>query len=268
MKADRRDLLRAGAVAGAGALLGGCARILHQVDGPPMPETVSLPTTGSERIARLIDRVSFGATPNELQRVTGLGPEEFIDEQLKAERGEPLGLQFRLHNLEAFRTTPSDLRDSHESEVLQQLQRAALLRAVYSPNQLRERMVDFWTNHFNIFARKGVGTYLKTVDDVQVIRKNALGKFPDILRASAHSPAMLAYLDNQVNKKGVANENYARELMELHTLGVHGGYTQKDVQEVARCLTGWTVENRRQAGAQVLFSGAQVARALTGYEIG
>ena len=113
-----------------------------------------------------------------------------------------MGLQFRLHNLEAFRTTPSDLRDSHESEVLQQLQRAALLRAIYSPNQLRERMIDFWTNHFNIYARKGMGVYLQPVDHLKVVRENALGKFPEMLKASAKSPAMLAYLDNQVNEAG------------------------------------------------------------------
>jgi uncharacterized protein (DUF1800 family) len=82
------------------------------------------------------------------------------------------------------------------------------------------------------------------MDELTVIRKHALGKFPDLLRASAHSPAMLAYLDNQINERKAPNENYARELLELHTLGVHGGYTQKDVQEVARCFTGWTVENR------------------------
>jgi uncharacterized protein (DUF1800 family) len=79
---------------------------------------------------------------------------------------------------------------------------------------------------------------------MQVIRRHALGKFPAMLRASAQSPAMLSYLDNQTNRSGVPNENYARELMELHTLGVDGGYTQKDVQEVARCFTGWTVEDR------------------------
>ena len=104
--------------------------------------------------------------------------------------------------------------------------------------------MEFWTNHFNIYARKGYSAYRKATDETEVIRKNALGKFPDLLKASAHSPAMLAYLDNQVNVRGVANENYARELMELHTLGVHGGYTQQDVAEVARCLTGWGIENR------------------------
>jgi uncharacterized protein (DUF1800 family) len=105
-------------------------------------------------------------------------------------------------------------------------------------------MVEFWTNHFNIYGRKGSSAFRKGVDDTQVIRRHALGNFRDLLGASAHSPAMLAYLDNQVNVSGVPNENYARELMELHTLGVNGGYTQRDVQEVARCFTGWGIEKR------------------------
>jgi uncharacterized protein (DUF1800 family) len=128
--------------------------------------------------------------------------------------------------------------------ILSQLQQAALLRATYSDWQLKERMVDFWTNHFNIYARKGLGIYRKPQDDIGVVRENALGSFPAMLHASSRSPAMLVYLDNQVNKAGVPNENYARELMELHSLGIGGGYTQQDVQEVARCFTGWTVENR------------------------
>ena len=121
-----------------------------------------------------------------------------------------------------------------------------------SPHQLRERMVDFWSNHFNIYARKKIGgpdnspemvEVFAARDNGDVIRAHALGTFPQMLQASARSPAMLGYLDNQLNHKGVANENYAREIMELHTLGVGGGYSQKDVQEVARCLTGWTIED-------------------------
>jgi uncharacterized protein (DUF1800 family) len=103
-------------------------------------------------------------------------------------------------------------------------------------------MVEFWSDHFNIFVEKGNCFYLKTVDDREVIRKHALGNFRDLVWASAHSPAMLTYLDNQSNHKGAPNENYARELMELHTLGVDGGYSQQDVMELARCLTGWTVK--------------------------
>ena len=134
--------------------------------------------------------------------------------------------------------------DIHIEQVLFELQRADLLCAVYGRNQLLERMTDFWLNHFNIYALKTNSAFRLAGDTRKVIRANALGKFPDMLRASAHSPAMLGYLDNTSNKSGVPNENYARELMELHTLGVHGGYTQRDVMEVARCLTGWTVEDR------------------------
>jgi uncharacterized protein (DUF1800 family) len=108
-------------------------------------------------------------------------------------------------------------------------------------------MVQFWSDHFNIDPSKGDCKWLKVVDDREVIRQHALGKFADLLRASALSPAMLWYLDGRVNRRANPadrpNENYARELLELHTLGVHGGYTQKDVMEVARCLTGWTVRS-------------------------
>src|SRR5437660_4524235 len=161
-----------------------------------------------------------------------------------------------------------------------ELQMSRILRAVYSERQLQEVMVDFWTNHFNVFAGKGADRWLLTSYDRDTIRPHTLGKFYDLLLADAQSPAMLFYLDNfqsvspnaqpprqgpgadrlqqllrerpitmvnnpqqqrpqQQQQRGI-NENYARELMELHTLGVDGGYTQKDVQEVARCFTGWT----------------------------
>jgi uncharacterized protein (DUF1800 family) len=102
-------------------------------------------------------------------------------------------------------------------------------------------MVEFWTDHFNIYLDK-VGPALKCPDDLNVIRKNALGSFPQMLWDSAHSAAMMQYLDNAQSYSGNPNQNYARELMELHTLGVNGGYTQQDVIEVARCLTGWGLQ--------------------------
>ena len=113
-----------------------------------------------------------------------------------------------------------------------------LLRAVYSPNQVQEQMTWFWLNHFNVHQAKAnlramVGDYEETA-----IRPHALGRFRDLLGAVAHHPAMLRYLDNAQNAVGRINENYARELLELHTLGVNGGYTQQDVQEMARVLTG------------------------------
>jgi uncharacterized protein (DUF1800 family) len=157
-----------------------------------------------------------------------------------------------------------------------------LLRAIYSDRQLQEVMTDFWFNHFNVFIGKGADHYLLTSYERDVIRPRALGKFEDLLVATAQSPAMLFYLDNwlsvgpnsdvangipsQANKqwkqrvrnKGQTNqskgkrnglnENYGRELMELHTLGVNGGYTQEDVTEVARVFTGWTLKQPRQGG--------------------
>jgi uncharacterized protein (DUF1800 family) len=145
--------------------------------------------------------------------------------------------------------------------IIVELQQARLLRSIYSQRQLFEVMVDFWTNHFNVFSAKGADRWLVTAYDRDTIRPHALGKFRDLLLATAQSPAMLFYLDNwlsaspdspgarfggQNNRRRGLNENYARELMELHTVGVDGGYTQKDVVEVARCFTGWTIRQPQQ----------------------
>jgi uncharacterized protein (DUF1800 family) len=145
------------------------------------------------------------------------------------------------------------------------LSEAKLLRAVYSNRQLEEVMVDFWYNHFNVFLDKGNDRFLVTSYERDSIRPNVLGKFKDMLLATAQDPAMLFYLDNWQSVAPPApealakmrprarsarglNENYARELLELHTLGVDGGYTQKDIIEVARCFTGWTIRNQRRGG--------------------
>ena len=173
--------------------------------------------------------------------------------------------------------------------VLVELQEQKLLRAIYSERQLQEVLTDFWFNHFNVDARKGRDRFLLTEYEREAIRPNVLGKFRDLLGATAKSPAMLFYLDNfqsvdpnagaarggrglrpgvtigrgrggftmpipmprpqqQARAPRGLNENYGRELMELHTLGVEGGYTQKDVTEVARAFTGWTIDNPRQGG--------------------
>ncbi len=148
-----------------------------------------------------------------------------------------------------------------------ELVQSKLLRATYSERQLQEVMTDFWFNHFNVFIGKGADRYLVTGYERDAIRPHALGKFRDLLLATAKSPAMLWYLDNwqstgpdsvaakRINNNGKPapglNENYAREVMELHTLGVNGGYTQKDVTELARVLTGWTLELPRLGGGYV-----------------
>jgi uncharacterized protein (DUF1800 family) len=142
------------------------------------------------------------------------------------------------------------------------LSEGKLYRAILSNRQLEEQMVDFWYNHFNVFLDKGADRYLVPTYEREAIRPHVLGKFRDLLEATAKSPAMLFFLDNwesvgpaPAQRRGNArrpvrglNENYARELMELHTLGVDGGYTQNDVTEVARCFTGWTIRPPRQGG--------------------
>jgi uncharacterized protein (DUF1800 family) len=136
---------------------------------------------------------------------------------------------------------------------------AKLDRAIYSNRQLAEELTDFWYNHFNVYLDKGNDRFLVPTYERETIRPNILGEFRDMLQAVAESPAMLYYLDNYqsvappkdvkpANKRAVRglNENYARELMELHTLGVDGGYTQKDIVEVARCFTGWTIQDQKK----------------------
>jgi uncharacterized protein (DUF1800 family) len=166
-----------------------------------------------------------------------------------------------------------------ERLVLAELTQQKMLRAAYSERQLEEVMIDFWFNHFNVFAGKGQTRIYVTEYERDTIRPRVFGKFRELLGAVAESPAMLFYLDNwqsaapaeaetmmnargrragvrgrpnmppqpQNRRRGI-NENYARELMELHTLGVDGGYTQKDVQEIARAFTGWTIDQPRQGG--------------------
>ncbi len=141
------------------------------------------------------------------------------------------------------------------------LNEGKLYRAIYSNRQLEELLVDFWYNHFNVYLDKGSDRFLVPTYEREAIRPHVLGKFRELLEATAHSPAMLFYLDNwqsvapqpasgrapKRNARGL-NENYARELLELHSLGVDGGYTQKDIIEVARCFTGWTIKNPQQGG--------------------
>ena len=161
-----------------------------------------------------------------------------------------------------FGPAPPDLRrriqifNGPVPVINQDLMDAKILRAVYSDHQLLEVLTDFWYNHFNVNLDKGADRYMVTSYERDVIRPHVLGHFKDLLLATAQSPAMLFYLDNwqsagpDVNKRrrqGL-NENYGRELMELHTLGVDGGYTQQDVTEVARCFTGWTIREPNLGG--------------------
>jgi uncharacterized protein (DUF1800 family) len=165
-----------------------------------------------------------------------------------------------------FTVAPADVRrrielvNGPQQVVAQDLIEGKLLRAVYGNRQLEEVLTDFWFNHFNVFLDKGADRYMVTEYERDAIRPHVLGKFKDLLEATAKSPAMLFYLDNWQSvgpnapqargKKGSSglNENYGRELLELHTLGVDGGYSQKDVTEAARCFTGWSIQQPQRGG--------------------
>ncbi len=236
---------------GAAALVGmaGCDLVHKQVQGvtgTAHAEVLPLPNTPAAQEARhLLNRVAFGAKPGDVARVAQMGTKNWLEEQLADTLPEDPIVNWRVNSIdlqERVRSAPDTANDVDNAQLVAETLQAAILRAVYSRHQLRETLADFWTNHFNIYALKNNERELVAIDTEQVIRPHTLGKFRDLLLASAHSPAMLSYLDNQQNKKGVANENYARELLELHTLGVKSGYTQKDIQEVARCFTGWRLK--------------------------
>src|SRR5262249_541567 len=156
--------------------------------------------------------------------------------------------------------------EKRPARIAMELQAAKVVRAVTSERQLEEVMVDFWFNHFNVFAGKGDVRWYVSAYEREAIRPYAMGRFPDLVRATAYHPAMLFYLDNWLSAKPAfmvaggrnggggagLNENYGGELMELHTLGVDGGYTQKDVTEVARAFTGWTID-RPQVDGRFVF---------------
>ncbi len=335
-----------------------------------------------QKSSHLLDRITFGARPGDVEQVMKMGWGKYLDVQLHPDRISDQSVTEKLKNIESIHLSnaelanyyppPQVLREALKAKGLDlpgaangnppspgqmpdadqvakrrevqktlkemgykqpqqvaiELQQSKILRAMYSEKQLQEVMTDFWFNHFNVYLQKGADRVLTTTYERDVIRPHVFGKFEDLLKATAESPAMLFYLDNwqsaapnaqmmamrekamarrqaiqanggnggrfagrsanpavnprrmdrmpndktpdpqmqdekmqaQLNNNGKIkkptrglNENYAREIMELHTLGVDGGYTQKDVQEVARCLTGWTLRNPR-AGAEFIFN--------------
>ncbi len=252
------------------------------------------PTAGDEQARRREDRLYADLKAEDLldlppdqrmKAILKMSPEEqrVVGTSLKGGRRDEFmeGMQPQQRETLMALNNPQQV-------VTSELVQGKLLRAIYSERQLDEVMTDFWFNHFNVFIGKGADRYLLTSYERDVIRPHALGKFEDLLVATAQSPAMLFYLDNWLSvgpdsdfargisrrnenynwrrpprmqrpapakqaksKRSGLNENYGRELMELHTLGVNGGYTQKDVTEVARVLTGWTLKQPRQGGGFV-----------------
>jgi uncharacterized protein (DUF1800 family) len=284
-------------------------------------------TTDRATIVHVLNRVTFGPRPGDVERVSKMGLDAYIDEQLHPERIDDSAIDARLASLETLTMSSADLAQRYfepamaarreakqtssanddtkdgktpaerralaaQRTVLSELTQARMLRATMSERQLQEVLTDFWLNHFNVFAGKGLVREYLTEYERDAIRPHVFGRFRDLLGAVAHTPAMLFYLDNwqsstptssvdtergnllrrramgarltpeqrdrltsrlpaneqaQRPARGI-NENYARELMELHTLGVDGGYTQDDVVALAKILTGWTIDRPRQGG--------------------
>ncbi|MEW6240659.1 MAG: DUF1800 family protein [Chloroflexota bacterium] len=241
-KLSRRDFLKLTGFVAAASGLWGCSRAADVLATPSPIPTADSP---DPLTFAALTRITFGPRPEEVERASQIGLDNFIDEQLAWEAVDDPEVGARLAGLSTLEMSAPELAELEKrGQPATELMTAALLRAVYSRRGLYEQMVHFWTDHFNIYIGKNQDRILKTADDREVIRPHALGKFRDLLSASAHSPAMLVYLDNAASTKDGPNENYARELMELHTLGVDGGYTQTDVEEAARALTGWTVRRR------------------------
>ncbi len=218
----------------------------------PTPASL-LPTSYDEdwRLQQTLRRITFGPTQDEVAHAYEIGIDNFIDEQLAPQTLDDSYAESLVAGFDTLNANPADLVGNNmQYQTLTELTAATLLRGLYSRRQLYEMMVDFWSNHFNIYFRKGQVRSFKAKDDREVIRAHAMGNFHDLLLASAQSPAMGIYLDNFASTADGPNENYARELLELHTLGVDGGYTQLDVQEVARAFTGWSLDGlgRRNQG--------------------
>lgn len=233
------------------------------------------PLSGQAAAVHVLNRLAYGPAPGDIERVTQMGVARYIDSQLYPESLElPAALNERLAALDTVQRSSGEVlgdflavRDMVKDEtegakamrrevlgrITTQAAEARIARAVASPRQLEEVMVDFWFNHFNVFSGKGQVRPLVASYERDAIRPYVFGSFRDMLGATAKHPAMLFYLDNYLSKAGGLNENYARELMELHTLGADKGYTQKDVTELARMLTGWTFAPRQLVARNETF---------------
>ena len=290
------------AVLGLGALAGCSASTARAAGGDrpvaaaPAAAAPVASVSGDRQIIHALSRLTYGARPGDVERVRAMGLSAWIDRQLRPRTIDDSATERTLAELttlrmpisEALREFPrpdpklraqiangemsrQEMMERYPMErrpvrIADELRAAKVVRAVTSERQLEEVMVDFWFNHFNVFAGKGDVRWYVSAYEREAIRPYAMGRFPDLVRATAHHPAMLFYLDNWLSAKpdfrvpvgpnrgrrAGLNENYARELMELHTLGVDGGYTQKDVTEVARAFTGWTID-RPQTDALFIF---------------
>ncbi len=235
---------------GASAVAVAGAQVLHaqpgRTRGKPLPKQPPVGTnpdpsaSWQDPVLRLVRRITMGLERDEITLARQLGYAGYLEYQLNADAIDDSAVETEVATkMPLLSQDTPQLRTADFNLMYNQLSDAALYRAAFSKRQLKERMVEFWTDHFNILYDKV--SHYKLVDDRVVIRQHAMGKFPDMLRASAHSPAMLLYLDQNTSRKPTPNQNYAREIMELHTLGVEGDpYSQEDVAQLSRIFTGWS----------------------------
>ncbi len=247
---NRREFIGA---LGAGIGVAGCgAAVLEPVD--PLDTSTDVNTQEEETITtevaaenvsealrrKLLDRITFGPTADELQEINAQGYTAFLQAQLDPEAISDSAADALLAPLQTLEMSVAELLDQPSQLVWDEFRAGPVIRGAFSNRQLYERMVEFWNDHFNVSLE--ATDVMKVVFDREVIRQHALGNFRDLLHATARSAAMLFFLDNRLNVASHPNENYARELLELHTVGIDGGYTQIDVEELARAFTGWSVE--------------------------
>lgn len=248
---NRREFLKVSGIAASLAALAACR--------PLVQEDSSLPTLGNQAstptlqfyddewlLRRTLHRITIAPRFEDIEYAREIGIDNYIDEQLDPGSINDSEIDSMLSQFTTLNSHPRELFNIEPRSLpTTELITATIFRVVYSKRQLYELIVEFWTNHFNIYIASAPEVFFKPTDDREVIRPHALGSFSDLLHASAKSPAMLTYLDNAESTKDRPNENYARELLELHTMGVDGGFTQLDVEEVARAFTGWTVGGPR-----------------------
>jgi uncharacterized protein (DUF1800 family) len=224
---------------------------------------VPAPQTLGPRVAlHLLGRAGYGPRPGEIDAVLQSGPTRWIEEQL--DPGPDPELDQRLSVYPTLSYTTSRVLSLYNADprsigvILDEFTSAKVVRAVHARNQLEEVLVDFWFNHFNVFVSDGFDRYSISSYERDAIRPHVLGRFRDLLGAASLHPAMLYYLDNYLNTvprrvgnrtTGGINENQGRELLELHTVGVDAGYTQADVYEASRCLTGHGIDSTTTSGA-------------------
>jgi uncharacterized protein (DUF1800 family) len=250
-------------------------------------QTAQAPLSDAEKALHVLNRLAYGPRPGDVDAVRHMGVKRYIDQQLRPDSLPlPEQLSGKLDSLSTYQLSSTQLyqqygppsfppnsatpeeknmaRQRANKDITPQAHFARLWQATESPRQLQEVMTEFWFNHFNVFEGKDWVRYWNGEYEKDVLRPNALGNFRQLLGSVAHHPAMLYYLDNWLSSgvntpeakgrfKGL-NENYGRELLELHTMGVDSGYTQADVIALARILTGWTIDEKAMKDGQPAFA--------------